>query len=291
MRTILSLGVLAITLSSCHNHESQAPAANAPMQAGPTAAPAGVDVKLAEVIAGPQRPQAERARDVYRHPRETLEFFGVNDLMKVVELSAGKGWYTAILGPFLNPNGELTVTTADPNGPPDSEGTKNAQELATRLSNDRTDYAKVSLLVADWKKGDVKLGADGTQDMVLTFRSLHGWIHDGVADKVLAASFRVLKPGGVLGVVEHRAKPDGSTDPKVIGDTGYVPEEFVIKLVQSAGFKLGAKSEINANPKDTKDYAKGVWTLPPTLRLGDVDRDKYLAIGESDRMTLKFVKP
>jgi predicted methyltransferase len=288
MRTILCLVVFALTLASCQKQNSGLPVANAPEQSGATTAS---DAKLMQVVAGPQRPEAERARDAYRHPRETLEFFGITDSMKIVELSAGKGWYTAILGPFLNPNGELTATTADPNSPPDSEGTKNAQEFAARLNNDRTNFAKVTPLVADWKNGDVKLGAESTADMVLTFRNLHGWIRDGIADKVFAASFRVLKHGGVLGVEEHRAKPDASTDPKTIGDSGYVPESLVIKLAELAGFKLAAKSEINANPKDTKDYPKGVWTLPPTLRLGDTDRDKYMAIGESDRMTLKFVKP
>lgn len=286
MRIITCLGVLALTVSSCQKQGAQAEAPNAPV-----ATQAATDAKLVQVIAGSQRPEAERARDVSRHPRETLEFFGIADNMKVVELSAGKGWYTAILGPFLNPNGELTATTADPNGPPDNEGTKNALEFATRLSNDRASFAKVTPLVVDWKNGDVKLGPDGSEDMVLTFRNLHGWVRDGLADKVMAASFRVLKSGGVLGIEEHRAKADGSTDPKVIGDSGYVPEALVIKLAEGAGFKLAGKSEINANPKDTKDYPKGVWTLPPTLRLGDADREKYVAIGESDRMTLKFVKP
>jgi predicted methyltransferase len=211
--------------------------------------------------------------------------------MKVVELSAGKGWYTAVLAPLLSPNGALTVTGADPNGPSESEGTKNAKELAARLSGDPTSFSKVAVLVTDWKNPSTSLGPDGSADSVLTFRNLHGWISNGVADTVLGASFRVLKHGGIFGVEEHRAKPEGSADPKVIGETGYVPEGYVIKIAENAGFKLASKSEINSNPKDTKDYPKGVWTLPPTLKLGDVEREKYLAIGESDRMTLKFVKP
>ena len=142
--------------------------------------------------------------------------------------------------------------------------------------------------MVDWKQPDVSLGPDGSADAVLTFRNLHGWIRDGVLDNVLSACQRVLKSGAILGIEEHRAKPNASTDAKVIGDTGYVPEAFVIQAVESHGFKLAAKSEINANPKDTTDHPKGVWTLPPTLRLGDVDREKYLAIGESDRMTLEI---
>jgi len=249
------------------------------------------EAKLATVLTGNQRTAEERARDAYRHPRETLEFFGVRENMTVVELSAAKGWYTAILGPLLSEKGKLAVTNADPAGPPDSEGTKNAKSLLDRFAKDPTAFGKVSTIVTNWKRDEVSLGPDGSADMVLTFRNLHGWIANGVADKVLAASYRVLKPGGTLGIEEHRAKADGSSDPKVIGDTGYVPEALVVTLAQKAGFKLAGASEVNANPKDTKDYPKGVWTLPPSLTLGDADKEKYIAIGESDRMTLKFVKP
>ena len=135
------------------------------------------------------------------------------------------------------------------------------------------------------------LGAPESADMVLTFRNFHNWVEAGSTDKVLGAAFKVLKHGGILGLTDHRANPGGATDPKVVGDTGYVPEDLVIKLVEGAGFKLAGKSEVNANPKDTKDYPKGVWTLPPTYELGETDHAKYEAIGESDRMTLKFVKP
>jgi predicted methyltransferase len=183
------------------------------------------------------------------------------------------------------------VTIADPSGPPDSEGTKNTKALGERISSDQASFGNVLLRVVDWNLTNASLGADASADMVLTFRNWHGWVRDGVVDTVLAATQRVLKSGGIFGVVEHRAKPDGSIDPKTIGDGGYVPESMVVRAAESAGFKLAAKSEINANPNDTKDYPKGVWTLPPTLRLGDVDREKYLRIGESDRMTLRFVKP
>lgn len=251
---------------------------------------AQVDAKLATVLAGAQRTEKERARDQYRHPRETLEFFGLREDMTVVELSAGQGWYTAVLGPVLAAKGKLSVTGGDPNGPPDGEGTKNAKVLAERLAKDAAVFGKVNMIAADWHK-DVSLGPDGSADMVVTFRNLHGWIEGNEADRVFAASFRVLKHGGILGIEEHRANPGVPTDAKTIGDTGYVPEAYAIQLAEKAGFKLVEKSEINANPKDTKNHPEGVWTLPPTLKLGDKDRDKYLAIGESDRMTLKFVKP
>jgi predicted methyltransferase len=281
------LSFIALTLAAAACGGSSTPAAQAPAAAQPSAE---TEAKLAAALTGNQRTSDERARDTFRHPRETLEFFGVRDDMNVIELSASKGWYTAILGPLLNEKGKLAVTNADPNGPADSEGTKNAKSLMDRISKDPS-MGKVSTIVTNWKRDEVSLGPDGSADMVLTFRNLHGWIAAGVADKVLAAAFRVLKPGGILGVEEHRAKPDASTDPKVIGDTGYVPEAYAVKLAEKAGFKLASASEINANPKDTKDYPKGVWTLPPTYELGATDKDKYAAIGESDRMTLKFVKP
>ena len=274
---------LASAAISCGGSSTPAPQS---VQPSPT-----TEAKLATVLTGNQRTAEERARDNYRHPRETLEFFGVRENMTVIELSASKGWYTAILGPLLSEKGKLAVTNADPNGPPDSEGTKNAKSLLERIAKDPAAFGKVSTIVTNWKRDEVSLGPDGSADMVLTFRNLHGWIANGVADKVLTASFKVLKNGGTLGVEEHRAKPEASTDPKAIGDSGYVPEALVVQLAQKAGFKLSGASEVNANPKDTKDHPKGVWTLPPTLQLGDTDKEKYLAIGESDRMTLKFVKP
>jgi predicted methyltransferase len=290
---------IALLLCACASHQTptttSAPtgaSANAPI----SGANAGngdnsnVNAKLTAVLAGPQRTPDERARDVYRHPRETLEFFGIQPGMHVVELSAGRGWYTAVLAPLLGEKGALTVTAADPNGPADSEGTKNAKVLAERIGADQGTFGNVLLRVVDWNLPNASLGPDASADMVLTFRNWHGWIRDGVLTTVLEATRRVLKSGGVFGVVEHRGKPDGSVDPKVIGETGYVPESLVIRVAEAAGFKLVAKSEINANPNDAKDYPKGVWTLPPTLRQGDLDREKYLRIGESDRMTLRFVK-
>lgn len=249
-----------------------------------TASKTGLDV----VLAGPQRTEAERARDIHRHPRETLAFFGLTDSMTVIELAPGQGWYTAILAPYLHDHGKLFITAATADAPPEAQA--NTKALMDRLMKNPTMFDRVTPVVADIKK-DYSLGPDGTADMVLTFRNLHGWIRDGVMDKVFKSAFAVLKAGGTLGVVEHRAPVGASTDQEVIAKTGYVPEALAIDLATKAGFVLAAKSEINANPKDTKDHPNGVWSLPPTYQGGDVDKAKFAAIGESDRMTLRFKKP
>jgi predicted methyltransferase len=266
----------------------------APVSAVPeasSAAPvvdAASDAKLRAAIASPDRPAVEVARDKYRHPLETLEFFGVHDDMTVVELWPGAGWYTAILGPYLADTGKLVVTSMDPNGPPGDRMAMNAKQYADRLAAKPADFGKVQVQVLH-PPADIAFGPDGSADAVVTFRNVHNWMSDGIADKVFAAAFRVLKPGGVLGVEEHRAKPDA--DPAKVVESGYVPEAQVVELAEKAGFKLEGRSEVNANPKDTKDYPKGVWTLPPVYRLGEQDHAKYEAIGESDRMTLRFRKP
>jgi predicted methyltransferase len=262
-----------------------------PVDQASTATPpvdASTDTKLRLAVASTDRPAEETARDKWRHPVETLEFFGLRDTMNVVELWPGAGWYTAILAPVVADHGKLVVTNMDPNGPPDDHGTAGPKQYAARLASKPNDFARVEVRVLH-PPADVTLGPDGSADAVFTFRNVHNWVGAGIADKVFAAAFRVLKPGGVLGVEEHRANSDA--DPTKAGDTGYVPEAFVIDLAQRAGFRLEARSEINANPKDTKDWPKGVWTLPPVLRLGEQDRAKYEAIGESDRMTLRFRKP
>jgi predicted methyltransferase len=269
---------------ACGGSSPPANAPAAPVAEGPApVVDPATDAKLGAAIASSARPPAEVARDKFRHPAETLEFFGLRQDMTVVELWPGGGWYTAILAPLLADKGKLVVTNMDPNGPAES-----AKSYAARLASRPADFGKVEVRVIH-PPSDLVLGPDGSADAVLTFRNFHNWVGDGIADKVLAASFRVLRSGGVLGVEEHRAKVDA--DPTKVGDTGYVPEALVIDLAQKAGFRLEARSEVNANPKDTKDYPKGVWTLPPVLRLGDQDRAKYEAIGESDRMTFRFRKP
>jgi predicted methyltransferase len=225
-------------------------------------------------------------RDKYRHPVETLDFFGFKPTETVLDIGPGEGWYTELLAPVLAKQGLYVATTNDPNGPADDRGTFYGQRFKAFLENAPELYGKVQSIVVDSKAP--KLGKDATFDLVLLMRGVHGMKNSGTLDAWLAEIHRSLKPAGVLGIEEHRAK--AGDDPAVTAKKGYVPEKWVIEQVEAAGFKLAGKSEINANAKDTKDYPEGVWTLPPTFRLGDKDHDKYAAIGESDRMTLKFVK-
>jgi predicted methyltransferase len=242
--------------------------------------------KIDGVLAGAWRSDKNKARDKYRHPKETLTFFGVTPTQTVIELYPGGGWYTEILAPLLKDNGHYIAAIVKPDKP-EGEEALNKTGLRAKLNGDAAHYAGAQ--VVEFVPKTAALGAPGSADVVLTFRNVHNMTDDGVAEPIFKAMFAVLKPGGTLGVVDHRAKP--GTTLAANKDTGYLPVDAVVKLATDAGFKLVAQSEINANPKDTKDYPKGVWTLPPTLTLKDQDREKYLAIGESDRMTLKFVKP
>jgi len=237
-------------------------------------------------LAGDWRSDKNKARDQYRHPKETLAFFGLKPNQTVIELYPGGGWYTEILAPYLKEHGQYYAAIIKPNKP-EGEEAINKTGLRAKFAADPTHYGAAK--VVEFVPKSAVLGPPASADLVLTFRNVHNMTDDGVAEPIFKAMFDVLKPGGTLGVVDHRAKP--GTTLAQNKETGYLPEDVVIKLATDAGFKLAARSEINANPKDTKDYPKGVWTLPPTLTLKDVDRDKYLAIGESDRMTLKFVKP
>jgi predicted methyltransferase len=242
---------------------------------------------LLAALAGAQRTTRERTRDGARHPLETLTFFGLRRDATVVELWPGGGYYTAILAPLLLEPGKLVVTHFDPAGDPKSEDTQDAHAILDRLAKSPGVFGKVE--PRQIAVTALSFGPDGSADFVLTFRNIHNWIDEGYASDVFAAAARVLKPGGVFGVEEHRGKP-GMTVAQIRA-TGYVPEEVVVDLARRAGMQLVARSEVNANPRDTKDYEKGVWSLPPTLAEKDANREKYLAIGESDRMTLKFVKP
>ncbi len=251
---------------------------------------ASAEVNEAALVAaadGPHRTAANRARNAARHPAKTLAFFQVKPSSKVLELWPGGGWYTEVLAPYLRQCGELHVTNFDPNGPDEYPYTVGKRYDAKLKSAPAIYHFVQPHLVTAPDLGEIV--PPGSVDVVVTFRNNHGWIRDGYQDKVYAAAFSALKPGGVLGVVQHRG-PEGFA-PEKAGDTGYVDEAVIISAAESAGFVLEEKSEINANPKDTKDYEKGVWTLPPALRLGDQDRAKYEAIGESDRMTLRFRKP
>lgn len=238
--------------------------------------------RLEAVLKSNARSDQNRARDKYRHPLETLEFFGLGSNMTVVELWPGNGWYTEILASFLADKGQLIVTSFDP------QTNYIAKAFQGKLAANPTIFGKVKVAQID-PPSELNLAPDNSVDMVLTFRNIHNWISAGFADRVYAAAYKALKPGGILGVVEHRAKPGISLQQSVF--TGYMSQEGVIAAIEKAGFKLAGESEINANPQDTKDYPGGVWTLPPTLSQGAKNRERYLAIGESDRMTLKFVKP
>jgi predicted methyltransferase len=294
--SLVSLAALSSLACAGGNSEGKCPAtpsatttsATTTVARGGVLAENDVDARLRQVLAGPQRSGAHRARDVYRHPRETLEFFGVKTTSKVLELSPGGGWYTEILGPLLKDQGELTVTNGNENGPPEQEGTKDAKALLDKLHADPASYANVKVVHMITTEPFV-LAPEGSQDVVLTFRNLHNWTDEKVDSVILAAAFKALKSGGTLGIVDHRAAP--GADPVKSSANGYLPEAYVVALVQKAGFRLAEKSEINANPKDTKDYPEGVWTLPPSYRLGEKDHAKYQEIGESDRMTLRFIKP
>jgi len=243
-------------------------------------------VAIALAAKGHHRKPGNAERDVYRHPVETMAFFGFKPTMTVLDIGPGEGWYTELLAPALHDKGRYVATGADPNGPSDARATFYAQRFKAFLDKAPELYGKVQTLVVDTNAP--KLGSDATFDMVLIMRGVHGMENAGSLGPWLEEIHRALKPGGILGIEEHRAAP--GADPADSAKKGYVPQDWLIKQVEAAGFQLAGKSEINANPKDTKDYPEGVWALPPTLRLGDKDRDKYLAIGESDRMTLKFVR-
>jgi predicted methyltransferase len=245
-----------------------------------------LDEAINAALKGTHRPPKNVERDKYRHPLETLKHFGIKPNMTVLEYGPGEGWYTELLAPLLATQGKLYVTTTDPNGPADQRSTFYGLRLKRFLDRSPELFGKVERITIDSKAP--KFGLDGTVDVVLAFRTMHGLHRDKLLGTFLAEAHKALKPNGVLGVEQHRAKPDANPDDAA--KKGYLPEAFVIKEVEAAGFKLAGKSEVNANPKDTKDYEAGVWALPPTFENKDKDRDKYAAIGESDRMTLKFVK-
>ena len=257
--------------------------------AATAAAAQGAADPLATAIASPARTPKFVARDEYRHPLQTLQFFGLRPDQTVVEIWPGRGWYMEILAPYLHDRGRYyAAIEADDVAGASKEAKEDASFLRKRIADEPARYGKVT--VTELHPPQLtEICPPGTADVVLTFRNVHNWIAAGDQQAQFAAFFKALKPGGVLGVVEHRAKPGTSLEQ--MRKSGYVDEAYVKKLAATAGFRFDAESAINDNPKDTKDYAEGVWTLPPTLALGDKDRAKYLAIGESDRMTLRFVKP
>jgi len=260
-------------------------AACAPVESGP--APVDTRAALAAAIAAPTRTAANVARDRYRHPVETLVFFGVEPDDTVVEIWPGGGWYTEVLAPYLAQGGGRLYAVAPDWGISGVTKLKAAHPAA---------YGNVvTAAFPAWEASDARV-PDGTADVVLTFRNVHNWRmgyrRDDKADyapEAFRQIYAMLKPGGVLGIVDHRL-PE-SADAERERSSGYIKTSTVRQLAEAAGFRFAGASEVNANPRDTADWPNGVWTLPPSLALKDKDRDRYLAIGESDRMTLKFVKP
>src|SRR5580698_1154924 len=269
-RTILTLP-FALALASC-------------------ASAATSSATLQEAVASPLRDPKAKARDTYRHPAETLQFFELSPDQTVIEIAPGAGWYTDILTPYLSAAGTLyEAQYLEPGTQHDDGEARMRAAFEKKLAATPSVYCKV-------KVGTLQAGIfagfggslQGKADRVLTFRNINNWMEDGQLDANLRAFYAALKPGGMLGVEEHRAIP--GTPLQQMIETGYVTETYVINRVTAAGFELDGKSEINSNPRDTKDYANGVWSLPPTYRGGDTDRARFAAIGESDRMTLRFIK-
>ena len=247
---------------------------------------------LDAAIAGDHRSDENKARDMYRHPKETLEFFDVQPDMTVIEIWPGTGWYSEILAPYLKEEGRFIAAQFGANPPFGYQRRAYGKYLTTLGQNPKL-YRQVEITEFGYPYA-LSLGPNGSADRVLTFRNAHNWVSELYPDGHFAplafkSAFDVLKPGGVFGVIDHRWDDPDNEDP--LSGNGYMSEARIIALAEAAGFELEARSDINANPKDSKDYEKGVWTLPPVLAEGDTEKARYLEIGESDRMTLKFRKP
>lgn len=249
--------------------------------------PLAVALDWKTALDGAHRDEANKSRDSARHPRETLEFFGLSDGMTVVEVSPGGGWYTEVIAALMHENGTYYAAHHSLNAP-GSYARNSLGKYLQKLAADTDVYGEV-VITQLRPPEQVELAPAGSADMVVAFRNVHSWMRADALDNILAAIHTALKPGGVFGVVQHRAAGDITVEQ--IKESGYVPTSVVIEAAKNAGFELAGQSEINANPKDTADHPKGVWSLPPVLRGGDVDRERLVSIGESDRMTLKFVKP
>ncbi len=296
MNKFTSLLPLVLALAACGSSEPPAPASSAPAAKAeldqpatptpPQSAQQTLAYTLDSAIAGDWRSEANKARDPYRHPKETLEFFGVKPTGTLIEITPGSGWYAQILAPLMHASGTYVAAVAKPRKP-EGEAAQDKSSLQTMFESDPKLYGAAQTVVFDGAAP--VFGPANSADVVLTFRNVHNWAMGGNAPAMFKGFFEVLKPGGTLGVVDHRATAGESFDK--VKDSGYLPTDYVIKLATDAGFKLVAQSEINANPKDDHHHEQGVWTLPPTFALGEKDHQKYADIGESDRMTLKFEKP
>lgn len=297
-KSLVPIWIASLALAACatdgDNAAKDTVMADTETRTFPTQVPErpATSVGMRGILAMAHRSADNRARDSYRHPQETLAFFDVQAQQTVVEVTPGGGWYTEILAPYLRTNGKLIAQVFDPSVQANPRARdyyiKSNAEFRAKLATDTNVYDRVQVIESP--SDQPVLGAPASVDRVLTFRNVHNWTGAGNDAAMFKAFFDVLKPNGVLGVVEHRAAP--GTDPAVSAKSGYITEDYVIKLATDAGFQLAGRSEINANPKDTRDHPNGVWTLPPVLRVPEGgDAAKYRAIGESDRMTLKFVKP
>lgn len=250
-----------------------------------TPAAGGADNPFVPLLSAPHRSPGNVARDRYRHPAETLAFFGVRPDSVVVEILPGSaGYYTEILAPYLSARGLYVAAGRDPTAPPNYLA--DHHRMMARFAAEPALYGRVR--VTQFRADAHPIADAGSADFVLTFRNLHNWIDRNEIDGALRAFHRALVPGGILGVVDHRGRDDRMQ--LLQNQTGYVRQDYAIALIERGGFRLAASSEINANPRDTKDHPAGVWTLPPSYRLGATDRARYEAIGESDRFTLRFVK-
>lgn len=289
MKRLLLTALVPALLAACASAPDDAATTAAPAQAGsaPMSTPA-TGAALDAAIAGDWRTPANVLRDPYRHPKETLDFFGVGAGQHVVEITPGGGWYAEILAPYLREDGHYVAAVWD-DAIPGQPGYRYRlnKDLRAKFAGNAAVYGTPEVRVFDPKAP--QFGPAGSADVVLTFRNAHNWVEEGTADAYFKAFFDVLKPGGTLGVVDHRARP--GTDVETMKKSGYLTEALVIGLAQKAGFELEAKSEANANPKDSADHPNGVWTLPPSNNHAPADDARYKAIGESDRMTLRFRKP
>jgi predicted methyltransferase len=248
------------------------------------AAPAA-DPAIAKAVADPARSAKFVARDSARHPGEELTFFGLKPNMTVIEVWPGGGYWTEILGPYLKPSGHyyaaVTVTGES------KEEDRSTAAWKAHVNDQKDHYG--TIVITGLGKDHYEVAPPNTADLIVTFRNLHNWMDGGYADEALKGFYTALKPGGILGIEDHRGRKDQPQDPKA--KSGYVRQDYAIELARKAGFEFVGASEIDANPKDTTNWPEGVWTLPPTLALGAQDRDKYLAIGEADSFVLKFRKP
>ena len=269
---------------SCSRFRASIAAAALALALPIAASAAAPDPALVSAVASPARGAKAMARDAARHPVEELTFFGLAPTMTVVEVWPGGGYWTDILGPYLAQHGHYYIALPVPGDAEEDGGVKRLREWLAAEKDRLGSFHETSL-----GPGHFDLAPPGSADLVVTFRNLHNWMDGGYADAALAGAFKALKPGGILGIEEHRGRNDKPQDPKA--KDGYVRQDFTIAMAKKAGFEFVGSSEVNANPRDTKDWVDGVWTLPPTLSQGDKDRARYVAVGEADNYVLTFRKP